>query len=435
MRRKQNQKKKSKFFVLSFRCMSSLLSFQVFGLLFCSVSLSLFFSHILFHGLNYDVVCLLHTKLLALVFFWTFLALQIQKDAYLRLLTHERRRGFERVGSLLKCGLLCSILVFFGFFETINMAVCVWSLHLLTHLFRPFTGLQMFPQLAETGAIFVLTSPLQYFGFPQPMVVCQQWFLFRLMLGGGLGKIHGGGTWKELTAMDYHYWTQPLPNAFSSFMHSLPHKFHQVECIITLLVEGPLAILQFTPWSLTRLIIFFFYVNLMIGINATGNFGHLGWVTVSQSLFVLDDFTLSSLITMDHLITWTVWKWSIFSTITIPLSYLWSYTNSILCELIDINCTVQIPAIIWECVGMVIISPYMVLSWIPFWQTAPTWLPVPPMIVTTAEKWLRGWVGVMPGRYVKFGSMTTYRCELIIQVSDEIDEGKERTWRDWYTRS
>ena len=33
--------------------------------------------------------------------------------------------------------------------------------------------------------------------------------------------------WKDLTAMDYHYETQPLPNPISYFLHHAPKKFHR----------------------------------------------------------------------------------------------------------------------------------------------------------------------------------------------------------------
>lgn len=42
-------------------------------------------------------------------------------------------------------------------------------------------------------------------------MVAQQWFVLRLMLGGGLGKMASPNSkWCDLTAMRYHYWTQPL---------------------------------------------------------------------------------------------------------------------------------------------------------------------------------------------------------------------------------
>lgn len=45
--------------------------------------------------------------------------------------------------------------------------------------------------------------------------------------GAGLIKIRGDKVWKDLTAMDYHYETQPLPNPVSYFLHQAPEKLHR----------------------------------------------------------------------------------------------------------------------------------------------------------------------------------------------------------------
>ena len=40
-------------------------------------------------------------------------------------------------------------------------------------------------------------------------------------------KIRGDKVWKDLTAMYYHYETQPLPNPISYYLHQAPKKFHR----------------------------------------------------------------------------------------------------------------------------------------------------------------------------------------------------------------
>lgn len=45
--------------------------------------------------------------------------------------------------------------------------------------------------------------------------------------GAGLIKIRGDKAWKDLTAMEYHYETQPLPNPISYFLHQAPKEFHR----------------------------------------------------------------------------------------------------------------------------------------------------------------------------------------------------------------
>ena len=63
----------------------------------------------------------------------------------------------------------------------------------------------------------------------------QSWLLmpcaalaFKLMFSSGVCKLRSKcPEWQGLTAMDYHYWTQPLPHPASWFMHHLPRRFHQ----------------------------------------------------------------------------------------------------------------------------------------------------------------------------------------------------------------
>jgi hypothetical protein len=84
-------------------------------------------------------------------------------------------------------------------------------------------------QLLEAGFLAIFLVPyfhLQTFPTltPTPWVVIwgNRWCMFRLMLGAGLIKIRGDKCWKDLTAMKYHYQTQPVPNQLSSYFHNSP---------------------------------------------------------------------------------------------------------------------------------------------------------------------------------------------------------------------
>uniref|UniRef100_A0A8D2MDH6 Lipase maturation factor n=1 Tax=Zonotrichia albicollis TaxID=44394 RepID=A0A8D2MDH6_ZONAL len=54
---------------------------------------------------------------------------------------------------------------------------------------------------------------------------------------GGLIKIRGDRCWRELTCMDYHYETQPVPNPISYFMHRSPWWFHRFETLVNHFIE------------------------------------------------------------------------------------------------------------------------------------------------------------------------------------------------------
>lgn len=59
-------------------------------------------------------------------------------------------------------------------------------------------------------------------------LLCPTRFSWRT--GAGLIKIRGDKVWKDLTAMDYHYETQPLPNPISYYLHQAPKKIHRHAC-------------------------------------------------------------------------------------------------------------------------------------------------------------------------------------------------------------
>ncbi len=57
------------------------------------------------------------------------------------------------------------------------------------------------------------------------------------MLGSALIKLRGDSCWRDLTALYYHFETQPIPNPFSRWFHFLPHPVLQFGVIWTFIVE------------------------------------------------------------------------------------------------------------------------------------------------------------------------------------------------------
>ena len=64
-----------------------------------------------------------------------------------------------------------------------------------------------------------------------------RWLIFRILLGAGLIKIRGDQCWRDLTCMDYHYETQPVPGPTSRWYHQNPAWFHVVETSANHIVE------------------------------------------------------------------------------------------------------------------------------------------------------------------------------------------------------
>src|SRR5260370_35179296 len=82
-----------------------------------------------------------------------------------------------------------------------------------------------------------------------------RWLLLRLMVLSGLVKLLSGDeTWRNLTALRFHYWTQPLPNVISFYVAHLPDSVHTVSAVLMFAIELLLPWMmfinrRFRPWT------------------------------------------------------------------------------------------------------------------------------------------------------------------------------------------
>lgn len=114
------------------------------------------------------------------------------------------------------------------------------------------------------------------------------WLVIRLELGAGLIKIRGGQEWRDLTALQYHHETQPMPGPLSRQAHLLPAWFHRVEVVgnhvtqlglpVLLLVPGPVASVAAAVMVVTQL-----------WLVVTGNFAWLNWLAIVLAASAITD--------------------------------------------------------------------------------------------------------------------------------------------------
>ncbi|MCA1552948.1 MAG: lipase maturation factor family protein, partial [Chloroflexi bacterium] len=89
---------------------------------------------------------------------------------------------------------------------------------------QDFMSFQWDALLLEAGflAIFLHTPT-------RAIIWLYRWLIFRLMFLSGIFKwLSGDPTWHNLTALTFHYETQPLPTVIGWFAFQLPTAFHQV---------------------------------------------------------------------------------------------------------------------------------------------------------------------------------------------------------------
>jgi predicted DCC family thiol-disulfide oxidoreductase YuxK len=113
--------------------------------------------------------------------------------------------------------------------------------------------------------------------------------LFKLMFMSGVVKLTSGDdSWFNLTALDYHYWSQPLPTVFAWFADKHPDWIKHASVAICLFIEIAVPFLIWAPRRL-RLIAAGLLIFLQIAIAITGNYCFFNLLTVVLCLLVIDD--------------------------------------------------------------------------------------------------------------------------------------------------
>src|SRR3989475_11393452 len=121
-------------------------------------------------------------------------------------------------------------------FRSAPVLLLLWLCYLsLAVVGQTFLWFQWDGLLLETGLLAVLYAPtqlrpsLERERAPSPLMRWLVWgLLFRLMFLSGLTKLASGDpTWLHFTALDYHFWTQPLPTWPAWYAQWLPEWMHQ----------------------------------------------------------------------------------------------------------------------------------------------------------------------------------------------------------------
>ena len=195
-----------------------------------------------------------------------------------------------------KAGIVLSILLILDLAPWIVPAV-LWALYLsLSLAARDFLSFQWDILLLEINflAIF-LNAPRLWprFWNPSGPSCAALWILrlalFKLMLQSGLVKLlSGDATWKNLTALTFHYETQPIPNAVSWFAHHLPAWFHKISNAGMFGIEIFVPFLIFLPRR-AKIAAFAALAAFQLLIFLTGNYCFFNLLALALCLLLLDD--------------------------------------------------------------------------------------------------------------------------------------------------
>ncbi len=117
--------------------------------------------------------------------------------------------------------------------------------------------------------------------------------LFRFLFLAGLVKLASGdATWQQLTALDYHFFTQPLPSPLAWYATQLPHWALSAATAAALVIELVAVALIFLPRR-PRMLAGALVIAFQVGIMLTGSYNWFNLLTVLLCLFLFDDQALA----------------------------------------------------------------------------------------------------------------------------------------------
>jgi len=269
-----------------------------------------------------EITCWVYVRLIAVVYAIAFVSLWLQLDGLVgskgilpvseTLQALASRFGPDRyqiaptlcwlssadwfLSALCGGGVVLSAALFLG----VAPAACLiglWAAYLsLATVCREFLWFQWDGLLLEAGFLAIFLAPWRLRSRPpsdppvsRGAIRVTRWLLFRLLFASAAVKLLSGDTsWRDLTALRYHYETQPLPTWIGWYAHQLPLGFHRLSTGVTLVVEGLVPFLLFAPRRI-RFAAAAVIVAHQLLIAATGNYGFFNLLTIALCVLLLDD--------------------------------------------------------------------------------------------------------------------------------------------------
>jgi len=197
-------------------------------------------------------------------------------------------------------GVLLSLLLIVGIAPAVSLVgLFVFYLSLVAMSdasLNPFLNFQWDILLLETGFLAIFLAPWGLWPqrdreppIPRVALFLLKFLLFKLLLMSGVVKLTSGDDcWWNLTALDYHYWSQPLPTIFAWWADQHPAWFKHFSVAFCLVVE---IIVPFFIWAPRRLRLLSagLIIFLQIAIAITGNYCFFNLLTIALCLLLIDD--------------------------------------------------------------------------------------------------------------------------------------------------
>lgn len=260
---------------------------------------------------NYSMIANVFPRLLGLIYLAAFGAFIFQIkgligingilpiDSYLKLVKRHYPKKYYRICptllwvnssdaaliSVCIAGIILSVALILGLFPTVILFLLYLLYLSINSAGQDFLcfGWEGFLLEITINAFFLsLTSP------PNLMVwISINLLLFRFHFQGGAVKLQSRDVnWRNLTAIAYHYQSQPIPNMIAWYVHKLPMWFHKFSTLMMFIVELVISFGVFGNEPI-RLFVFAAFFGLQFMIWVTGNFSYLNHLTAVFSTLLI----------------------------------------------------------------------------------------------------------------------------------------------------
>ncbi len=181
-------------------------------------------------------------------------------------------------------GMAAAVLLLMNMFARMALVLCYLLYLSISVAGQDFTAFQWDVFLLEAGFLGIFLT----WG-SELIVFLYRWLIARFMFMGGVVKLASGDpSWANLTALNYHYQTQPLPSPLAFYAYYLPQWFNEfcvaavlvIELIVPFFVFLSRRFRLFAAWS---------FIVLQGSIILTGSYNFFNVLTILLCLFLFDD--------------------------------------------------------------------------------------------------------------------------------------------------
>ena len=194
-------------------------------------------------------------------------------------------------------GLILAATALFGLTESgpVWLSVGAWlllrALYLsIVNVGQVFFGFGWESMLLEAGFFTAFLGPAHMQPSILPVLMLR-WMLFRTEIGAGLIKLRHDPCWRDLTCLDFHYETQPLPNPLSWYFHRLPKLMHRSGVLFSHFVQILVPFFFFAPQPCASIAAALTMLQ-QLWLIVSGNYSWLNWLTALLGVAGLSDAIL-----------------------------------------------------------------------------------------------------------------------------------------------